>query len=254
MKSIEERERTFHNARALKVDKRSLSLSYANRMKELPLVWQKIHGLAFDLCGNDLSGRNILDLGCGAGATTMILSERNGKVTALDVSEEMVCLSLERAKMAGFEKNVEGFSGTIGDLKKSCGQKFDIIFCGAVLHHLPGFDQGIRDIYDILLPGGLMVGYEPMSSIVSDFARKFFPYQGSPPSDDEWQLSNRHIAAIKGFFSTIVVYRFGVFTGLERCLYSNNERLWNILEFLDKVYLKLMGGIFCWHIVFMAKK
>jgi len=256
MKDIIDREREFHNAQALKEKKyaiSTLSLSYESRMKEIPLVWRKIHGLAFHLCGYDLQDKRVLDFGCGAGATTIILAERKAFVTALDISEEMVNLTLLRAQKAGLLKNVEGFVGTIDDLERR-SRKFDLIFCGAVLHHLPNFNEGIKCLTNLLSPKGVLVGYEPVSSILSDLARKYFPYNGPSRTEDERPITKKQLDSIRKNFKIINIYSFSLFTALERIIYSNSESLWKILEFFDHVFLKINVNLFNWHIVMIGQK
>lgn len=232
-------------------DKLNDVVSYKDYLSNQNLVWKKIHSLAFELCGRDLTDKKVLDFGCGRGISTVILAEKGATVTALDLSQEMVEVTLRRAELAGQIDKVTGLSGDFSILK-SKAEKYDIIFAGAVLHHLPNFRSEISFLSSMLNDDGLFVSYDPFSSILFDFIRRYIPYNGKHRSKDENPLNIKHYKQIQRIFGKIELYPFGPFTAVERFIMSDSERLWKVLENLDRLFFT--GNLFAWHMVCVAKK
>jgi 2-polyprenyl-3-methyl-5-hydroxy-6-metoxy-1,4-benzoquinol methylase len=59
---------------------------------------------AFHLLG-DISGKEILDFGCGTGENIIPLVKRGGLVTAIDVSPELIAIAERRVSQAGVRQN-----------------------------------------------------------------------------------------------------------------------------------------------------
>jgi S-adenosylmethionine-dependent methyltransferase len=82
-----------------------------------------------------LKGRNILEIGCGTGASTVALAEQGAAVFGIDVSEGALRVARERCQLYGLEAtfaatNAADFPAVIGD------QQFDCIIFFAVLEHM----------------------------------------------------------------------------------------------------------------------
>ena len=95
---------------------------------------------------------NALEIGCGTGAFARRLAERCGRVTALDLSPEMIRVARERSRQ--FENlQFELADVMTWDFPKS---QFDFVCTIATLHHL---DQGelLPKIKNALKPGGVLV-------------------------------------------------------------------------------------------------
>lgn len=92
----------------------------------------------------------VLDAGAGTGALTTALAQHGFRVTALDVSQEM----LDRIPRSHRVRKV------VGDvLKPSLGlpqgaEKYGAIVSRWVLPHFPSWPAIIRNMSDLLLPGG----------------------------------------------------------------------------------------------------
>jgi trans-aconitate methyltransferase len=94
-----------------------------------------------------LSGKTVLDVGCGNGELTLILKDKvgsSGKITAIDPDRGM--LSFLRMK-EGSEKIDIQQSDAITWLK-STDQKYDIIFSNAVLHWLNTYEEFNEVLYE----------------------------------------------------------------------------------------------------------
>jgi 2-polyprenyl-3-methyl-5-hydroxy-6-metoxy-1,4-benzoquinol methylase len=99
---------------------------------------------------SSLSGKEILDAGCGTGEKSCYFSYHGAQVTAVDLS----CSSLAKGKKLAetFGLKVEFHRCDIMDLKTQ--KKFDHIFCLGVLHHTNDPYERFRVLCDMCKPGG----------------------------------------------------------------------------------------------------
>jgi magnesium-protoporphyrin O-methyltransferase len=81
----------------------------------------------------DLSGRRILDAGCGTGALSIAAAERGARVTAIDLSPTLVAIARERAAAAGVLDRIAFRSG---DMLSSPAERFDhVVAMDALIHY-----------------------------------------------------------------------------------------------------------------------
>lgn len=106
-------------------------------------------------CGFLLSGKRMLELGCGAGRMTHSFARRFETVYAFDLSPEM----LYRARQIHIEQNNILWLPTNGaDLACVASHSMDFVFSYLVLQHLPKETlalQYIREMLRVLQPGGV---------------------------------------------------------------------------------------------------
>ena len=110
--------------------------------------------------GRGMSGR-ILDLGCGTGAGTFALLRRNGdaEVVAVDGSAYMLKRLNEKAHGLGVEKRVHTVQADLDAAWPDFGA-VDVVWTSAFMHHLADPDLALRELFDALRPGGLLVVIE----------------------------------------------------------------------------------------------
>ena len=98
----------------------------------------------------DVSGRRVLDAGCGAGALAEALLQRDAVVTGLELSERMAELARTRL---GARATVH-----VGDLARPLAMfadgSFDLIAASLVLHYLERWEPALREFARVLVPGG----------------------------------------------------------------------------------------------------
>lgn len=107
-------------------------------------------------------GAKILDAGCGAGRTTIAISEAlpQAKITALDkfdagyIEEGGMRLFKQNISLAGIESQVEIVSGDITQTPFDDNQ-FDAVVSSFMIDHLQnGKKQALKESYRIMKPGG----------------------------------------------------------------------------------------------------
>ena len=112
-------------------------------------------------CG-DLSGKRVVEYGCGDGWTTLELARRGALVSAFDISPEAVhqtTKSLEQEGLVG-RCRVEVMGG---EALAYPDASFDIAFGFAILHHLE-LTTALRELHRVLAPNGRAVFGEPLAS------------------------------------------------------------------------------------------
>lgn len=111
----------------------------------------------------DLSGRRILDAGCGSGPLAAELVARGADVFGLDGSPAMVELARRRLG--------EVVPLTVHDLAEPLpyeDESFDDVVASLVLHYLQDWEGPLAEIRRVLKPGGRLV-----ASINHPFVRQF---------------------------------------------------------------------------------
>jgi 2-polyprenyl-3-methyl-5-hydroxy-6-metoxy-1,4-benzoquinol methylase len=101
----------------------------------------------------DLTGKNILEVGSGAGRFTQILLDHtNANVYSVDYSN---------AVEANFQNNgpnerLQLFQASIYEMPFAKAQ-FDKVLCLGVLQHTPDFEQSVKALIEMVKPGGQLV-------------------------------------------------------------------------------------------------
>lgn len=92
-----------------------------------------------------------LDIGCGKGELSVMLSEKCEKVIAVDLADKMI----EKAKVLHSKKNIEYNCGNILEMRFE-NNSFDVIVTTATAHHLP-YKWLLNFAKDKLKKGGKLI-------------------------------------------------------------------------------------------------
>ncbi len=102
--------------------------------------------------------RNILDLGCGTGSSTLMLKKAfpQGKVTGLDISPYMLVMAEQKAKQANL---VIDWQQGIAEASSFDDESFDLISIAFLFHETPvEISQAIlQECQRLLKPGGQII-------------------------------------------------------------------------------------------------
>ena len=162
--------------------------------------------------GHDLSGKRLLDFGCGTGQTSTQLAALGAFVVGIDISPELIELARRRAELDGVADQVQ-FQNV--DLLKAPPDSFDLVLCSAVLHHVD-FRVVLPILRSCLKPGGKIVIGEPIAaSVLLRRIRNWLPVSRDA-SPDEKQFDAAEIAAIAGVFDRAELSYFNLTSRLIR--------------------------------------
>ena len=155
----------------------------------------------------DLSGKTVLDYGCGHGMAAVTFARRGGIVTGFDLSPEYVQEATLRA-----EANAVSARFLVANAEQLpfADASFDCIWGNAILHHLH-LPTAARELERILKPGGIAVFCEPCGgNPLLEFARRKLPYPGKHRTVDEQPLRWRDLAPLRETFPNMSVrgYQF----------------------------------------------
>jgi len=105
--------------------------------------------------GLDVTGRQVLDIGCGSGGITLHIarSHEPAQITGFDVEAPVLEEARRRASQAGLTDRMQFVQGAPGPLPFADGS-FDVIFSKDALIHVPDKDALFADIFRLLRPGG----------------------------------------------------------------------------------------------------
>jgi ubiquinone/menaquinone biosynthesis C-methylase UbiE len=94
----------------------------------------------------------LLDIATGGGHTANAFAPLVKKVTAVDLTEEMLAAA-ESFIIENGHQNVEFVQGDAEQLPFT-DESFDIVTCRIAPHHFPNVDFFIKEVYRVLKPGG----------------------------------------------------------------------------------------------------
>lgn len=96
---------------------------------------------------NIKSGDRVLDIGCGPGNSSNIISETGAEVTGIDFSQKMVDVAIVNFPKITFQQaNAENIP--------TPDNSFDVVIANYLVHHLPDPEKVFSEIYRILKPNG----------------------------------------------------------------------------------------------------
>jgi ubiquinone/menaquinone biosynthesis C-methylase UbiE len=101
----------------------------------------------------DVRGKNVLDVGCGAGALTTWLVEQGAQVTGFDLSTKLLAIAQRRL---GERANLrQADLAQPLDFVPTASQ--DVVVASLVLHYLVDWDAPLRELHRVLKEDGVFV-------------------------------------------------------------------------------------------------
>ena len=109
--------------------------------------------------GLDLTGKRVLDIGCGLGGADVVLAKNHGagQVVGIDIEPPLVARAKQIVADAGLEESIEIQLVEPGPLPFDA-DTYDVVFSKDSIIHIPDKPTFYRDVLRILKPGGVFVG------------------------------------------------------------------------------------------------
>lgn len=145
---------------------------------------KRLHVFYKEMLTEDISGKQLLDAGCGTGWFSKGAAERGAAVTSMDLGEKL----LAQVEKKCHSKRVVG---SILEMPFPDAH-FDIVVSSEVIEHTPNPEQAIKEIFRVLKPGGVMVLSTPnrfwiFSLRIAEVFR-LRPYQGLENWTSWWTM------------------------------------------------------------------
>lgn len=147
-----------------------------------------------------LSGKQVLDIGCGKGETSVFFAKRGAKVIAMDISPEMINVTKKLSDIHHVGKNIKT---TVADIQKLPfeSNRFNIVHGKAVLHHVD-LHKAVKEVYRVLKPGGIAIFSDPLAYNL--FIKLYERYSKELRSEDERRLNLNDLKTIQSIFNNKV--------------------------------------------------
>jgi malonyl-CoA O-methyltransferase len=123
---------------------------YAHEYDELEKFWDSFEQNKLEPYIAQASGKEVLDAGAGTGRVTLRLHAAGAKVTALDISPEMLALLHQK------ESDIEVVAGDMENMPFK-DESFDMVFSSLAMVHLKKVDKFLDECYRVVKDGGLVV-------------------------------------------------------------------------------------------------
>lgn len=155
----------------------------------------------------DVSGKRLIDLGCGSGAASLFFAARGAEVIAVDTSDQAV-LNLQRYCAAGGIENVHPM--TADAFRLTDVGPADLVYGSMILHHLEPFAKFVDVLRETIVPKGRAFFYEnsSVSRLLIWFrthlvGRWWIPKNGD---DEEFPLAPQEIDVLRKQFAVRTEY------------------------------------------------
>jgi 2-polyprenyl-6-hydroxyphenyl methylase/3-demethylubiquinone-9 3-methyltransferase len=114
----------------------------------------EINPLRFDWIRQhvQLSGANVVDIGCGGGILAESMAAAKATVTGIDMAG--AALTVARLHLHESKADVEYRQATAEELAAEEAGSFDVVTCLEMLEHVPDPAQVIRSCAELVKPGG----------------------------------------------------------------------------------------------------
>lgn len=109
-------------------------------------------------------GKNILEIGVGAGSDFENWCQHAGHATGIDLTQRAIELTDERLALAGIPRSRYTLRVADAENLPFPDGSFDIIYSWGVLHHSPDTRRAFEEAYRVLKPGGslrAMIYHDP---------------------------------------------------------------------------------------------
>lgn len=130
---------------------------------------------ALRMLPDSLRIRQVLDLGCGTGGSTLVLAEDTGaQVTAVDIHPPFLATLRARAEARGLADRIATVAADMADAA-SLGARFELIWAEGSAYSI-GFENALRTWRPLLQPSGCLVATELVWFVAepAERARAFF--------------------------------------------------------------------------------
>jgi len=191
----------------------------------------------------DVSGKRVLDYGCGSGELGIYLTSLGGEVYGFDLSAEGVKAARQAAASYRLRASFEAMDAeSLGYRDNS----FDLVVGFGVLHHVIKYRNASSELHRVLAPGGLAVFAETLwDNPFINFVRRFTKVEDDAgdaklthASIREFARSFSHLEVKKRHFF-YMLKRFSTLPVRDLSRPLQPRPMWRAVKRMDEILLKI---------------
>lgn len=218
----------------------------------------------------DLMGKTLLDLGCGAGETSVYFALKGATVTAVDISAEMLSVA---KRLSDLHRVAIKTVKSVAESLEFPDNTFDYVFGNGVLHHVR-IEDAVREVKRVLKPRGRAIFIEPLAYNPLIHVYRMLAKDVRTPTERPVRFQD--LTTMKRYFNRTRHREFWLFSLLIFFLFllegvhPSKERYWKkvivdgakykksftFLKRIDDFVLRVFPclGRYCWNTVIVLEK
>lgn len=190
-----------------------------------------------------LAGKKLLDLGVGLGESSVYFAKQGALVTAVDLSPEMVDLTLRLGQRYGV--TIKGVVSGGEDLPVE-SDTYDFVYSANTLHHVSDRKRFFEQIHRVLKPGGRFftidpLVYNPIIHVYRRMATEVRTVDESPVSFGTLRLARRYFVNLQHrefwIASLALFLKYYLIDGI----HPNADRYWK------RIYEETADSLWWWY-------
>jgi SAM-dependent methyltransferase len=190
-----------------------------------------------------LAGKKLLDVGAGWGESSVYFATKGAEVTAVDVSPEMVNLTMRLSQRYGV--HVTGLVAGGEDLPVDAAT-YAIVYSANTLHHVSDHKRFFEQIHRALKPGGKFftidpLVYNPVIGVYRWMATEVRTVDERPVSFATVRLARRYFANVKHREFWIASLALFLKYFLVDGIHPNKDRYWK------RIYKESASSLRWWY-------
>jgi len=104
-----------------------------------------------------LTGKKVLDVGCGGGILSESMARRGADVTGIDLGTENLKAAALHAEQSALHQTLRYQHIPVEEFAKTHAGQFDVVTCMEMLEHVPDPSSIVQACFELLAPGGVCV-------------------------------------------------------------------------------------------------
>lgn len=251
---------------AKSIDVHTIDVAYMNESPTIPEMRYIIRALG------DIRGKRIIDLGCGLGEASVYFALKGARVTAVDLSPEMLKVVDRLSKR--YHVRVRTTLASVERLPFKKNEKFDVVYAGNLFHHV-NIERTMQNLLPYMHKDSVLVCWDPVRyNPIINIYRKIAVNVRSP---GERPVGFSEIRYLRQLFreSTVTWYWFSslfifIYMYVIERRNPNTERYWKTvvkegrkwswlylpLEAFDRMVLTFLPFLrpLCWNVILVLQK
>lgn len=165
----------------------------------------------FEILGriNGLEGFDVLDVGCGTGHLTRILSEHVGSIVGIDPSSASISIAVETARTG---PDLEFQCVSIEDYAKEHSGRFDLVIAHMTLHAVEDLDEVLQGMSGVLRQDGWALYSIPhpcfWSLIKAEIGEDDFQYHLESSHVNSFRFADDRIITVPYYHRSLQTYSY----------------------------------------------